>query len=109
MHDPNQDADARIARVEVLVEGLAKDLSSLATTVESYVTTNGRTNWALVLGGIAALGSFIWLYVGPVATSTNNNHEAVVSLQERAVQDAYTNGVLHTEVKWIKERLDKGE
>lgn len=96
----------RLSRVEALVEGLAKDLSSLASTVERYIGTSGRTNWALVLAGVAALGSFIWLYVGPVETATRVSQAEIMNLREQYKDHDRQLAILETDIKWMKKLSD---
>lgn len=81
-HDKS--VDARISRVEVIVEGLATDVSNLATAVNKYVSTSGKTNWGLIFSGVSVIAAAVlWVItsqISPLRESLSQKELIVQSL-----------------------------
>jgi len=62
------DIEVRMSRLETVVEGLAKDVSSLAQSVNSYVASSGKTNWSVIFTGISIVAaSVLWIISSQIA------------------------------------------
>jgi hypothetical protein len=73
----------RLARLETIVEGLSRNLTSLSNSVESYISASGKTNWNVLFAAVGAgVGVVLW-----VINSTITPLDSRVLLIEKDIQE----------------------
>ena len=75
--------DARISRLEAVVEGLASSIKGLETSVEKYISSQ-RTNWSTIFTGICVLLLLVFAMnqaiVAPLERDVSNDRKYVAEV-----------------------------